>query len=57
MIPDDELLPDNIVPSVFNRRVAGSVAEAVADAAAISGVARRERGRAHEPAAPLKTMQ
>ena len=43
-IPDDELHPDYIIPSVFNRHVAESVAEAVADAAVTSGVARRERG-------------
>jgi malate dehydrogenase (oxaloacetate-decarboxylating) len=49
-IHDDELLPDYIVPSVFDRRVA----ESVADAAATNGVARRER--AHEPATPLETM-
>jgi hypothetical protein len=34
--------------------VAESVAEAVAAAAVASGVARRERGRAHEPATPLE---
>src|ERR671935_49959 len=44
VIPDHELHPDYIIPSVFNRRVAASVAEAVANAAAASGVARRARG-------------
>jgi malate dehydrogenase (oxaloacetate-decarboxylating) len=57
VIPDDELHADYIVPSVFNRRVAESVAEAVAVAAAESGVARRERAvRAHEPVTPLEAM-
>jgi malic enzyme len=42
---------------VFNPRVAESVAEAVANAAVASGVARRERGvRAHEPATPLEAL-
>ena len=41
VIPDDELHADYIVPSVFNRRVAESVAEAVASGAVASGVARR----------------
>jgi malate dehydrogenase (oxaloacetate-decarboxylating) len=57
VIPDDELHADYIIPSVFNRRVAASVAEAVANAAVASGVARRERGaRAHEPATALEAM-
>src|SRR5215208_2745124 len=43
VIPADELHPDYIVPSVFNRKVAASVAEAVAAAAVASGVARRKR--------------
>jgi malate dehydrogenase (oxaloacetate-decarboxylating) len=41
VIPDDELSPDYIVPSVFNRSVAADVAEAVAAAADRDGVARR----------------
>jgi malate dehydrogenase (oxaloacetate-decarboxylating) len=41
VIPDDELHPDYIIASVFNRRVAEAVAEAVADAAIATGVARR----------------
>jgi malate dehydrogenase (oxaloacetate-decarboxylating) len=58
VIPDRELHPDYIVPSVFNRRVAEVVAEAVADAAVASGVARRERGaRTPEPATPLEAMR
>ena len=40
VIPDDELQADYIIPSVFNRLVAESVAHAVAEAAISSGVAR-----------------
>jgi malate dehydrogenase (oxaloacetate-decarboxylating) len=40
VIPDDELAPDYIVPSVFDRGTATSVARAVADAAVTAGVAR-----------------
>ena len=43
VIPENELHADYIIPSVFNRQVADSVAHAVADAAGNSGVARRER--------------
>jgi malate dehydrogenase (oxaloacetate-decarboxylating) len=39
-----ELEPDYVIPSVFNREVAPAVAEAVAEAAETSGVARRRRG-------------
>jgi malate dehydrogenase (oxaloacetate-decarboxylating) len=52
VIPEDELHPEYIIPSVFNRRVAEAVAEAVADAAIASGVARRERGARALEAAP-----
>jgi malate dehydrogenase (oxaloacetate-decarboxylating) len=48
VIPQEELHADYIIPSVFNRHVAESVAQAVADAAVTTGVARRERG-AHSP--------
>jgi malate dehydrogenase (oxaloacetate-decarboxylating) len=41
VIPDDELDPEYIIPSVFNRDVAPAVATAVAEAAQASGVARR----------------
>ena len=41
VIPDDELAPDYIVPSVFDRTVAPAVAAAVAEAAARDGVSRR----------------
>jgi malate dehydrogenase (oxaloacetate-decarboxylating) len=40
-IPDDELSADYVIPSVFNRGVAPAVAAAVAEAAAVTGVARR----------------
>jgi malate dehydrogenase (oxaloacetate-decarboxylating) len=44
VIPQEELHPDYIIASVFNRRVAEMVAEAVANAAVATGVARRHRG-------------
>jgi malate dehydrogenase (oxaloacetate-decarboxylating) len=44
VIPEEDLHPDYIVPSVFNRAVAPAVAEAVAAAAVATGVARRDRG-------------
>jgi malate dehydrogenase (oxaloacetate-decarboxylating) len=40
IIPPEELHTEYIIPSVFNRRVAESVAEAVANAAIASGIAR-----------------
>jgi malate dehydrogenase (oxaloacetate-decarboxylating) len=43
VIADDELGPEYIVPSVFNRHVAPAVADAVAQAAIAAGLARRER--------------
>ena len=43
VVSDEELDPEYIIPSVFNRDVAAAVAEAVADAAQASGVARRPR--------------
>jgi malate dehydrogenase (oxaloacetate-decarboxylating) len=49
VVRPDELGPDYVIPSVFNRDVAPAVAEAVALAAEESGVARRRRG------APLPT--
>jgi malate dehydrogenase (oxaloacetate-decarboxylating) len=57
VIPADELHPDYIIPSVFNRRVSETVAEAVAAAAVASGVARRKHGAMHEPATPLEAMR
>ncbi|HUG93052.1 MAG TPA: malic enzyme-like NAD(P)-binding protein [Planctomycetaceae bacterium] len=43
VIAENEVLPDYIIPSVFDRRVATSVAEAVSRAAVESGVARRQQ--------------
>ncbi len=43
IIPENDLMPDYIVPSVFDRRVATAVAEAVAQAAERTGVARRQK--------------
>jgi malate dehydrogenase (oxaloacetate-decarboxylating) len=43
IIGDDELHPDYIIPSVFDRRVAEAVAHEVEEAAYKTGVARRER--------------
>lgn len=55
VIRGQELHADYVIPSVFNRQVAESVAHAVATVAVNSGVARRERGaRTHEPATPLE---
>jgi malate dehydrogenase (oxaloacetate-decarboxylating) len=41
IVTDEELSPEYIVPSVFNRRVSRAVAEAVARAARETGVARK----------------
>jgi malate dehydrogenase (oxaloacetate-decarboxylating) len=58
VIPADELHAEYIIPSVFNRRVAELVADAVANAAVASGVARRTRGGGgQEPATPLEALQ
>ena len=46
VVAPDELSADYIVPSVFDRRVAPTVAKAVAEAAEHSGVARRARSKA-----------
>jgi malate dehydrogenase (oxaloacetate-decarboxylating) len=43
VISEDELNPEYIIPSVFNRAVSAAVAGAVAQAAATSGVARSGR--------------
>jgi malate dehydrogenase (oxaloacetate-decarboxylating) len=45
VIPDEHLSEDYIIPSVFNKQVVQSVAEAVAKAAQDTGVARQ---RPHE---------
>ncbi len=52
-ISDEELAPDYIIPSVFNRAIAPAVAAAVAQAAEETGVARRALPTAHgAPALP-----
>ena len=51
VVKPDELEPDYVIPSVFNREVAPLVAEAVAQAAEASGVARREGG-SRQPSEP-----
>jgi malate dehydrogenase (oxaloacetate-decarboxylating) len=43
VIPESDLGPEYIVPSVFNRSVAPAVAEAVGNAAIQSGISRRGR--------------
>jgi len=43
VIAPDELGPEYVIPSVFNREVATAVARAVAEAAEQDGVARRAR--------------
>ncbi len=43
IITEDELHPDYIIPSVFDRRVGEAVAKEVEEAAYATGVARRER--------------
>ena len=40
LVPDSELSPDRILPEAFDKRIAKAVAEAVADAARRTGVAR-----------------
>jgi malate dehydrogenase (oxaloacetate-decarboxylating) len=45
VVREDELSPEYIVPSVFNRDVATSVAAAVAQAAEDAGIARKRRER------------
>jgi malate dehydrogenase (oxaloacetate-decarboxylating) len=40
-VPEDELEPEYVIPSVFNRDVAPAVARAVAEAAQREGLARR----------------
>ena len=41
IITDDELAPDHIIPKAFDTRVRPAIAEAVANAARKTGVARR----------------
>ncbi len=49
VVKPDELEPDYVIPSVFNRDVAPAVADAVARAAEAAGVARRPRGAPSPP--------
>jgi malate dehydrogenase (oxaloacetate-decarboxylating) len=56
VIPADELHPDYIIPSVFNRKVAAAVAEGVAAAAVASSVARRKREPEPEPATTIEAL-
>jgi len=51
VVAPEELSEEYIIPSVFNKRVAIDVAQAVTDAAYATGVARRERRTAEEEAA------
>ena len=51
VVDPEELAPDYVIPSVFDRRVAPAVAEAVARAAGVAGVARRVRTVGAIPAA------
>ncbi len=48
VIPAEELLADYIIPSVFNRRVASAVADAVSTAAIEAGVADRDYKPAYQ---------
>jgi len=48
VVAGDELTEEYIIPSVFNKRVAVEVADAVHEAAYATGVARRERRTADE---------
>jgi malate dehydrogenase (oxaloacetate-decarboxylating) len=45
IVQPDELEAEYVIPSVFNRDVAPAVATAVAEAAELAGVARRQRTR------------
>jgi malate dehydrogenase (oxaloacetate-decarboxylating) len=51
VVKPDELEPDYVIPSVFNRDVAPAVADAVARAAEDAGVARRRAGAQAESVA------
>ena len=54
VIAPEELHPEYIIPSVFNRQVAPLVAKAVEEAARRSGVARRERSEGRAVNSPQK---
>jgi malate dehydrogenase (oxaloacetate-decarboxylating) len=53
VVTEDELSPEYIIPSVFNREVGTKVAEAVAQAAIASGVARRDSASSPQKEAEL----
>jgi malate dehydrogenase (oxaloacetate-decarboxylating) len=53
VVTEDELSPEYIIPSVFNRDVGTKVAEAVAQAAITSGVARRDSASSPQKEAEL----
>jgi malate dehydrogenase (oxaloacetate-decarboxylating) len=53
VVTDDDLSEDYVIPSVFNRDVGTTVAEAVAQAAIDTGVARRERASSPQTEAEL----
>ncbi len=51
VISDDEVLASYIIPSVFDRRIAPAVADAVAASATEAGVARRQQKASHHAGA------
>jgi malate dehydrogenase (oxaloacetate-decarboxylating) len=53
VVSSDELSAEYVIPSVFNRDVGSTVAEAVAQAAIDSGVARRDRASSPQTEAEL----
>ena len=53
VVTADELSAEYVIPSVFNRDVAATIAEAVAQAAIDSGVARRDRTASPQTEAEL----
>jgi malate dehydrogenase (oxaloacetate-decarboxylating) len=53
VVSEDELSAEYVIPSVFNRDVGTTVAEAVAQAAIDSGVARRDRASSPQTEAEL----
>ena len=53
VVTSDELSAEYVIPSVFNRDVATTIAEAVAQAATDSGVARRDRTASPQTEAEL----
>jgi len=55
VIPEDQVGPEYIVPSVFNRSVAPAVAAAVSAAAIESGIARKGVSREHTSLFPALT--